>query len=160
MFSEIEVLNLGVAQDEPGNVLWRLSQIRSGRHWKRALVVVGVNSLGKSPICDVASGIEAVSDRLQVISPGVIVVVLAILPYQPGLTPSLHRISPVNARLKEDALRKRFLFVDPGEAFTRACEGKASCPLFKDWLHPTDAGYEVIGDAVSRALRNASSSHN
>jgi len=143
-----DFLNLGVPQDEPGNVLWRLSLINTTRKWKRVLLVLGVNSAWKFQKCDVASGIEIVVDRIHALAPEARIVTLAILPYQEGMTSTLRSINSINDKLNKDKVERHYLFVDAGAPFLKTCQDKPQCPLLEDWLHPTEKGYEVITSKI------------
>jgi hypothetical protein len=145
--------NLGVAGDTPGNLLWRLNVIHR-RQWRAILLIVGVNSAWKSRDCDVASGIEANISRLHEIAPQATIGVLAVLPHDPGLVGSLRFIQPINDRLRQDAGLLNFKFIDPVSVFVDECAGKPECPLLRDWLHPTDAGYHLIEAEVKKFFHN------
>lgn len=147
------VENLGFPGDTPRNVLWRLGRVPVGRPWRRIVLIAGVNAAWNDPTChDVAAGVEADVLALRHLAPAARIVVVAVMPHQPGLTASLPAIAPINARLAGDADRLGFRFVDPGPDLRAACEGRSACPLLRDWLHPTDAGYAVIGARIAAAF--------
>lgn len=143
--------NLGFGWDRTENVLWRLSHGEvDGLRPKACVLLIGTNNLELNTTADIVLGIEAIVAEVRKRCPGAKVLVLALprgSPSDPlramaaGLARSLAAARPGDAFLDLSPS-----FIEPDGAIPRA--------KMSDLLHPTELGYEIIGAAVDRQLRD------
>ena len=147
--------NFGIGGDMTENLLWRLRNGAAGRIDPRAVVLmIGSNNLGirgDAP-ADVANGVEAVVDELQSVFPEAHIVLLGILPRDPGPgTPLRDAIAQTNADISALALRDNVSWHDLGGAFLDE-NGMLPAELMADYLHPTESGYALLAERLDAIL--------
>jgi lysophospholipase L1-like esterase len=153
-FSGLAPLNLGISGEYTQNLLWRIENgALDGVSPKVVVVMIGVNNLGGGFTAQqTVKGVKAVLAAAQGKLPGVPIVLLSILPA--GESP-------------EDKLRKRIIeaneliaklevpgvtLVDIGSVLLEP-DGTISKSILRDFLHPTEAGYVRLGDALAPHLQ-------
>jgi beta-glucosidase len=153
------VLNLGVSGDRTEHVLWRLEEAPIGPLDPRVVVVlIGTNNLGHgtSTAAETLAGVRAVVDRIEAQCPRATIVVLGILPSGEAFNPARGDAAQINQALAtlDDRAPEgpRVRFVDLASAFVRA-DGSIDPGLMPDALHPSEAGYRVLLEALRPFLR-------
>jgi len=154
-FRGLDVMNLGIAGDRTQSVLWRLDN-------KELLLVkpkviglmVGINnSWNESETArantpeETVSGVKASLARLREKFPQAEIIVSAVLPSgEPGakVRPFIARVNEMLARLPSCDYGGKVRYVDWGDRFL-APDGTIPRALMADLIHPTDAGYEILG---------------
>ncbi|MBP0491159.1 GDSL-type esterase/lipase family protein [Pararoseomonas indoligenes] len=147
------VTNFGVGGDRTENVLDRIDRADFPRDaFRRVVLLIGTNNLGRDDACAILGGIAAIVERLHRRLPRAEVVVVSILPRGPGLRRRLEDIEAVNQTLVRDQAAMRIRFVDAFTPFVQACAGQEKCGLLPDRLHPGPDGYRLLGASIAAAL--------
>jgi lysophospholipase L1-like esterase len=150
-FADYSPLNLGLAGDHTQNVLWRIEQgTLDGLHPEVVVVQIGVNNLagGFAPEATV-DGVRAVVAAVRARLPNAALVLLAILPAKAEPTDPLRRkIEQANRSLSQWAPSARVHFHDLGSVILER-DGTISKATLRDFIHPTDAGYERLAKALA-----------
>ena len=150
-FSRFKPANFGIGGDHTGNVLWRLQQPAMAKVKPKLLVLlIGVNNLG---LCgenpeDVFAGIDAVVAALRAQYPGVRILLNAVLPV--GALPDAperQRALALNKMVRTLDDGKLVFFHDYGPHLIGS-DGKLSAELQPDFLHLSEKGYRIWGDAI------------
>jgi lysophospholipase L1-like esterase len=143
----------GIHGDETQNVLWRVLHGELSGRPKIAVVLTGFNNLAldQGPE-ETAAGITAVVKTIRRVSPGTKVLLLGILPCgpKPG-TRQRAAIDQVNAsisRLADNSVS----YLDVGRRFLQP-DGTISPIVMADYVHPTEAGYQIFAGAIRNTLR-------
>ncbi|NGO15440.1 hypothetical protein G5C60_49675 [Streptomyces sp. HC44] len=142
-------------QSNEGHSGYVISQIRDGIDgWMSAarpdvvILHIGLNDLDRGiDVPNAPARLAGLVDRIYADRPGTGVIMLGLIPTTPDLG---SRVAAYNAAAKqlqvtEQAAGKKFLYVDP-PALTSA--------QFDDDLHPSDAGYQRMAQALAPALTN------
>jgi lysophospholipase L1-like esterase len=157
---ETSVLNMGFGWDRTQNVLWRLRQGElSGLTPKWIVLMIGTNNLtgtnqarSNTP-AEIVDGVAAVVAEVHRISPDSRIVLMAILPR--GERPDYRLRAPIAAT--NSLLKQRFsadasvTYLDIGAKFLTA-DGQLPPALMPDGTHPSEAGYEIWGSALTRVF--------
>lgn len=148
---DAEPMNFGAGGDTTGNLLWRVRQaFGPGMGLESALVLVGTNDLPNRSAAEIAGTIGTIAAEVGRSAPGACVTLLTLLPRRDGNVAFAERIIEVNRRL--DALAGPGLrVVDAYTPLHDACPAEGACPLYKDPVHLTRAGYERLTAAIGKA---------
>ena len=163
-FAGVNVINMGFGWDRTQNVLWRLEHGEFAGISPRSVILnIGTNNLvgddtarTNSPE-EVAVGITQIVQALSHRSPSSQIYVVGVFPrgFDIG-NPLDQSITKLNSILEPSLRRfKNVRFLDIGKRL-REPDGSISHKIFSDGTHPTDAGYEIWGQALREAgaLRN------
>ena len=150
-------VNLGITDDETGQVLWRLDHGNiNGISPKLAIVMIGTNNAARMPShvpsqdCPnrIAQGIEAIIQRLRAQLPKTKILLLAIFPRGADNSDPTRQINnKTNAIISKLADGKAVFFLDIGPKFLTA-DGKLSKDVMPDLLHPSTKGYEIWARSI------------
>lgn len=152
----LKVLNLGFSGDRTENVIWRIQNGEmDGYSAKVVVLMIGTNNAGQlkesdEPASNVVAGVKTILDLIRERQPQATVVLCAILPRSRGkdLVKNVpQRNQEANARLREFCDGKNVVWCDFGKEYLLA-DGKVNSELMPDFLHPSDAGYDIFGAAV------------
>ena len=143
--------NLGVSGDWIQNVLWRIDLGMFEKCRPEALVLmIGTNNGGFSAD-EIVRGIEAILKRIRTLSPKTKILVYGILPR--GKTWPKDGTAPtVNARLAKLADGKTLFFRDIAASYLKEDGVTVRGELFRDGLHPNEAGNDKWVDSILPAL--------
>jgi lysophospholipase L1-like esterase len=147
-------INLGFGWDRTENVLWRLRHGEvAGLKPKAYVVLIGTNNFQTNSVAETVDGIEEVCLEIRRRSPGAKLLLLGILPR--GETPNEMRskATDANALIKTRVAKLADKYLDLSERYV-APGGRISKAIMSDFLHPTDKGYEVMGQAIDDALKS------
>jgi hypothetical protein len=146
------LLDAGIGGDGVNDVLFRLTHTPWAKQPDYVIFIVGINN-SKLPACDVAQGIWADVDLARHMFSSARMYVVGVLPRGDNLGERADAIRDLDALLKGDAGARHYRFVDVFDRFVAACEGKTPCAMFgSDNLHPSEAGYRLLGDAIHAEL--------
>lgn len=159
-FGGMRVLNLGFGFDRVQNVLWRLDHGELDGLRPRVIVLnIGTNNFAKTKNArdntpaEIVDGIRDVLLRLRAKAPKSRIVLMGIFPRGENPTdPVRAKVADVNQRLAEFGKTSGITFLDIGEKFIDP-DGKISRKIMGDFLHPTELGYDIWGDAIRSALK-------
>ena len=157
-------LNMGFGWDRTQNVLWRLRQGElSGITPQWVVLMIGTNNLTATDHArsnrpeEIVDGIGAVVDEVHRITPQSHVILMAILPR--GERSDYRLRAPIAATNK--LLKARFgsdrslTYLDIGAKFLTA-DGTLPKSLMPDGTHPSEAGYQIWGNALTAILHGTS----
>lgn len=155
LFGPYRVLNLGFGWDRTQNVLWRLDHGEiDGLHPRIVIIEIGTNNTSQTANArintapEIVVGIAAICKRLKSKVPHAKIILMALLPR--GKTPDdPHRaiINETNKILAAFAKKQRITFVNVGHSFL-APDGTFLPGTTIDYVHPTDAGYQIWADGI------------
>jgi len=155
-FAPRNAINLGVAGDRTQHVLWRLENGNlKGVKPKAAVVMIGTNNsngLGDT-VSQIAEGVSAIVDKLRQALPDTKVLLVGILPRGESPNHKRGKILQVNQILSRLADGKSVFWIDFGSRYVDA-RGRIQRDLMPDFLHLSQAGYQVWADQLEEPLRN------
>ncbi|WP_263378667.1 GDSL-type esterase/lipase family protein [Granulicella paludicola] len=163
--NDSSVLNMGFGWDRTQNVLWRLRQGElSGLTPQWVVLMIGTNNLTSTNHArantpeEIVEGIRAVIEEVRRITPQSHVILMAILPR--GEKPDYRLRAPIaetNALLKgRFGGDSSLTYLDIGAKFLTP-DGTLPKALMPDGTHPSDAGYQIWGNALSAVFNTKSS---
>jgi lysophospholipase L1-like esterase len=150
-FRPYRPLNLGIGGDQTQHLLWRIHDgALDGLRPKAVVVMIGVNNLGDgfSPDETVA-GIKAILGAVRSRLRGVPILLLKILPAGQSANDPLRKMI-VETNRSLDALDEpaRVNVVEVGTPLVEP-DGSIARTTMADFLHPTNAGYRTLTEAVA-----------
>jgi lysophospholipase L1-like esterase len=162
-FAPLHAANFGVSGDRTQQVLWRISNGEvTGISPRVVVLLIGTNNLdpgmgGEQSLTprnsgpEIVAGVGAIITTLQSRIPDVRVLLLGLLPRdQPG-SERRHQVKELNRSLAALESPGSVVFLDAGAGFL-APDGTIPVALMPDLLHPTEAGYRVLADAIKPTL--------
>lgn len=142
--------NLGYGWDMTENVLWRLQHGEvDGLNPKAVVLLIGTNNLESDTIDDIVLGVRAIAAELRRRCPGAKLLVMS-LPRGTLQDPLRTKAAELARALGKAQIGDATL--DLSDRFIQE-DGAIPRSLMSDLLHPTEAGYEIIGEAIDRQLR-------
>jgi len=146
-----QAANLGYGWDMTQNVLWRLRHGElDGIKPKACVLLIGTNNLQSDSVPDIIEGIQAIVAEIRIQCAGCKILVLA-LP-RGGLNDPLRKKSLELAQSLESA-KIGDSTLNLSDKFVKA-DGTIPREWMSDLLHPTEMGYEMIGQAVDAQLKD------
>lgn len=149
-FEPRDAANLGYGWDRTENVLWRLQHGEvDGLKPKAIVLLIGTNNLELNTTEDIVLGVKAIATEVRQRCPGAKLLILA-LPRGSAHDP---------LRLKSAQLTQALVAAQIGDVTLnlsdRFIQADDSIPrhLMSDLLHPTEAGYEIMGESIDKQLR-------
>jgi lysophospholipase L1-like esterase len=148
----------GIPGDRTEHLLWRLTHGElEGLSPKVVVVHVGTNNLKSGPVRqpprEVAEGVRAVVMEALSRCPSSRVLLVGILPRQPGYEWMAAAVAETNRLLARLADGRRVRFADTGGLFLDDA-GNLRADLMGDLLHPNARGYEAWARALAPLLRD------
>ncbi len=147
-------INFGANGDRTANLLWRIQQaIPDGAQFENVVLLVGTNDLGGKTSEQIVCAIESLVREVQRRSSGARIFVLEIPPRGPGLARFSERIELINRALPSrlGALGAKVVPIHAELLRRSAAEGSEA--FFRDRLHFTPAGYDVLTQALRDAVQ-------
>jgi lysophospholipase L1-like esterase len=146
-------INLGFGWDRTENVLWRLRHGEvAGLKPKAYVVLIGTNNFQTNSVAETVDGIEEVCLEIRRRSPGAKLLLLGILPRGEAPNELRSKAADANALLKTRVAKLADKYVDLSDRYV-APGGRISKAMMSDFLHPTDRGYEVMGEVIDSTLK-------
>jgi len=154
-FAAYNVANFGIFGDQVQHVLWRVENGEfDGITPKVVVLMVGTSN---APVREhlpgeIASGIRKIIDSIHSKSPETKVLLLAILPR--GADPSdknRQKNEEVNAMIANYDDGKTVHFLNVNDKLLQP-DGTLDEKIMPDFLHPSEAGYRIVGDAIREKL--------
>ncbi len=146
-------LNLGFGWDRTENVLWRLRHGEvAGLNPKAYVVLIGTNNLSTNTVSETVEGIEVVCNEIRAKSPGAKILLLALLPRSERPDALRQKASEVNGLLTLRAAKICDRYIDLSARYIQP-DGRITKAMMSDFLHPTDAGYEIMGKAIDDTFK-------
>lgn len=156
-FAPLGMANFAVAGATTSQVLW---QVRAGQVAAVTpdvvVMLVGGNNLvmGQSPE-DIATGIKAIVEGIQVQTPQTRIMLLGLLPH--GATPDdpyRPLLTEVNARIAPLADGDKVRFVNFSQSYLQP-DGTISPAIMPDYTHPSTLGYVIFAANLLPSLKAA-----
>ncbi len=153
-FSAYAPLNLGISGEYTQNLLWRIDHgALDGLSPKAVVIMIGVNNLGGGfSAQQTANGVRAVLAAVQGKLPGVPILLLSILPAGESPDATLRKKVIETNELIAKMQVPGVTVVDIGSILLEP-DGTISKSILRDFLHPTEAGYVRLGDALAPHLQ-------
>ena len=147
-------INLGFGWDRTENVLWRLRHGEvAGLKPKAYVVLIGTNNFQVNSVAETVDGIDEVCLEIRRRSPGAKLLLLGILPRGEAPNDLRSKATDANALLKTRVAKLADKYLDLSDRYV-APGGRISKAIMSDFLHPTDKGYEVMGQAIDETLKS------
>lgn len=158
-FAGHRVLNLGFGWDRIQNVLWRLDNGELDNLRPQLIVVnIGTNNFAGTANArintpaEIAEGVRAVLLRLKAKTLAARIVLMGLFPRgEKPEDPMRARIAEVNRLLAEFGKTPGITFLDLTEELTQP-DGTISRQVMGDFLHPSERGYAIWGEALHPLL--------
>ena len=153
-FANYHPFDFGISGDTTQNLLWRLAHGQAqGLHPKVILLMIGTNDMKyTSSPQDIADGVSAIIQQYRQICPDAVIILQAIFPRQQSPTdPYRLKVNATNPLLAKLADGTKVIYLDFGAKFL-APGGTLGKDIMRDFLHPTEKGYQIWADAVSPVL--------
>jgi len=154
-FAKLGAANFGIPSDRVEHLLWRVEHGNiAACEPAAAVLLVGTNNRKFNTPREIGDGIGAVVGRLRKTKPGMKIIVLSILPCggEPNeLRDTLMKANDHIAKLHDG---KTVFFVDIARSFILP-DGTIPRALMPDFIHPSEAGYDIIAAALLPVLGGA-----
>lgn len=132
-------LNMGCGYDFIQNVLWRIYHGQlDGLTADRIILAIGTNNLSRNSDEEIMEGLRYVIEAIRSRRPEAEITLMGILPRRDGED----RVRNINKLYKALAKETGIRYSDPGRELLS--KGRIDETLFKDGLHPNEAGYKLI----------------
>lgn len=148
-YANRDAVDLGFGWDRTENVLWRLEQGEIDDMPLEAVsLMIGTNNFFINTPEQIRDGVQAIVDKIRQKKPKAKILLIAIFPRgeKPDDAGRLMAIK-VNKLLEPIGHQRNVTFLDFGAKFLEP-DGTISRSMMGDFLHPTEKGYHVWGDAV------------
>ena len=158
-FKGHRVLNLGFGWDRIQNALWRLDNGEIDGLRPRLVVInigtnnfAGTNNARENTPAEIAEGVREVILRVRSKVPAAHIVLMGLFPRgEKADDPMRTKVAEVNRLLADYGKEKGITFLDLREKLTQP-DGTISREIMGDFLHPTDKGYALWGEALREFL--------
>ena len=157
-FAPLISLDVAIGGDITQSLLWRLENgAVDGISPKVVVLMIGSNNLIVDSAADTVRGVSAILDKLHAKLPKSRILLLSILPRDPGKIkiPLRMKIDEANALLKK--------IVSPGVTFVDVANcvldkaGNIRKEILPDGIHPSSLGYDCLAPSVVKAIWNVHS---
>ena len=153
-------LNFGVGGDRTEHVLWRFEQGQlNGIKPKAAVLMIGTNNSNKNKDgteayseAEILAGVRTIVQQLRERTPEAKVLVLGIFPRGATFSTQRGKLLQINQALAKLADGKMIHYLDFGSQLIEA-DGSISKTLMPDYLHLSEAGYEIWANAIEAKLK-------
>ncbi len=154
-FGAYKPANFGIGWDRTQNVLWRISNGElDGVKPKVVVLMIGTNNLQPDGADGAVKGITKIVSVIREKCPDTKVLLLGILPrgQKAEKNPYRKQVAEVNEAIAKLADEKRVFFLDFGSKYLNPDGSMIKENMTPDWLHLTQAGYQVWADAMAPKL--------
>ena len=152
-FGAYKTTNIGYGWDRTENVLWRLRHGEAdGIRPRVVMVMIGTNNMGINTTEEIAAGVTAICDELNLWLPQSKILLLAIFPRGAKPDATRDKVAAVNSELAKLNGTRSITYMDIGKVFVES-DGSIAREIMNDYLHPTEAGYERWGEAIAPMLK-------
>ncbi|MSU59839.1 MAG: GDSL family lipase [Pedosphaera sp.] len=154
-YGKRKCLNFGVGGDRTQHVLWRFEHGQlDGLKPKAAVLMIGTNNSNKddNTEADILEGVAAIVKQIRQRQPETKVLVLGIFPRGATFSPQRGKLLQINQALAKLADGKMIHYLDFGAQLIEP-DGSISKTLMPDYLHLSEAGYEIWARAIEPKLK-------
>lgn len=148
-YGKLKAVDFGISGDRTENLLWRLQQGQvSGMDPKLIVLMIGTNNIARDSADQIAAGIKAIVGEYLQRCPHSHLLLLGIFPRSPrAKDPVRAKVIAINSEVSALDDGKRVTYLDIGSKFLQP-DGTLTSEIMRDFLHPTDKGYEIWADAI------------
>ena len=148
-YARRNAVDLGIAGDGTGQVLWRLQNGNvDGIAPKLAVLMIGTNNAWRSMPEEIAAGVKADVAELRARLPRTKVLVLAIFPRGADNNDHLRQVNDAANKLIAKLADDKLVFFQDINARFLDGDGKLPTTIMPDLLHPCEKGYQIWADAI------------
>jgi lysophospholipase L1-like esterase len=149
-FAPLGAANFGIYGDTTANLTARIEQGDLAGKPKVAVLMIGVNDIGEGHTAlQAATGVLGVVDAIKAASPSTTILLLGVLPTDvAAFNP---RIEQLDSLLSAVGNLPGVVYENPGAQFLEA-NGLANPSLLMDVVHPDQAGYTVLANAIDGTI--------
>jgi lysophospholipase L1-like esterase len=150
-----KALNFGVGGDRTQHVLWRFEQGQlAGLKPKAAVLMIGTNNSNgqDNTEAEILEGVLAIVKQIRERLPQTKILVLGIFPRSQTFSAQRGKILQVNQGLAKVADGNMIHYLDFGSQLIEA-DGSISRAKMPDFLHLSEAGYEIWAQAIEPKLK-------
>jgi len=153
-FQPLKAANFGIGGDRTEHVLWRISNGElDGITPKVAVLMIGTNNSGANSAEQIAEGITAIVKKIREKSPATKVLLLAVFPRAPKADAAVRaKIATINSIVAKLDDGNAVRYLDIGKKFLGE-DGSLAKEIMYDYLHLTERGYEIWGEAITPLLQ-------
>ncbi len=153
-FGQYQPANFGIGGDRTQHVLWRITNGELDVIKPKAVVLmIGTNNSGSDSAEGIADGIKVIVETIREKQPQAKILLLAVFPRGEKVSPNPGRdkLNQVNAMIAKLDDGKNIHFLDIGSKFLQP-DGSLSKDIMPDFLHLSEAGYQIWADAIGPKL--------
>lgn len=155
-FGQWDAANFGDGGSYTQHLLWRITNGElDGISPKVVVLLIGINNLyhkpGNTPE-DTAKGIKKIIDTIQAKCPNTKILLLGLFPYREPTNPVRTSIQTVNSIISKYDDGQKIRYLGLWDQFLQP-DGTISKTIMSDGLHPTPAGYEILGSNMQPLLQ-------
>jgi lysophospholipase L1-like esterase len=153
-FGSYKPANFGIGGDRTQHVLWRITNGELDVIKPKAVVImIGTNNASSDSAEGIAKGIQRIVATVRSKQPQAKILLLAVFPRgaQASPNPLRDKLIEVNKMIAKLDDGKNIHFLDIGDKFLQP-DGGISKDIMHDFLHLTEAGYQIWADAISPKL--------
>ena len=153
VFVPLKSANFGIGGDRTQHVLWRIQNGElDGINPKVVMLMIGTNNSGQDSAEQIAEGVTAIVKTLREKLPSTKILLLAVFPRgEKADHPQRLKLIEVNKQISKLDDGKQVRYLDIGQKFLRE-DGVLTKDIMPDFLHLSDRGYEIWGEAVAPVL--------
>ena len=146
--------DFGISGDRTQHVLWRIQEGElDGIKPKVVVLMIGTNNSAFNTPAQIAAGITRIVEQIKAKIPGVKVLLLNVLPRSEKPTDARRQVvSQVNDIIMKLDNGSDIVYVRLWDPFL-AEDGTLKKDLMPDFLHPNEAGYKIMGEAIQGKLK-------
>jgi len=148
-------LNFGVGGDRTQHVLWRFENGQlDGVKPKAAVLMIGTNNSNRddNTEAEILEGVQAIVQQLRQRLPETKALVVGIFPRGQTFSTQRGKVLQVNQALAKLADGNMIYYLDFGSQLIEA-DGSISKTLMPDYLHLSEAGYQIWAKAIEPKLQ-------
>ena len=153
-FGQYQPANFGIGGDRTQHVLWRITNGELDSIKPKAVVLmIGTNNSGTDSAEGIANGIKVIVETIRSKQPQAKILLLAVFPRgeKVSQSPGRDKLNQVNAIIAKLDNGKNIHFLDIGSKFLQP-DGSLSKDDMPDFLHLSEAGYQIWADAIGPKL--------
>lgn len=153
-FGKYQPANFGIGGDRTQHVLWRITNGELEVIQPKAIVLmIGTNNAGTDTAEGIASGITKIVETIRTKQPQAKILLLAVFPRGQSAEsdPRREKLALVNRMIAEMDDGRQIHYLDIGEKFLQP-DGSISKDIMPDYLHLSEAGYQIWADAIGPKL--------
>lgn len=150
--------NFGIGGDRTEHILWRIDHGNfDGLKPNLIVLLIGTNNTGHrmDPATETAAGVRAILDRLRTKCPDAAILMMAVFPRGEKKGDAMRTLNTqVNALIASMADGTKVIYRDIGSKFMDD-QGAVSATIMPDFLHLSEAGYNIWAEAIKDDVKKA-----